>query len=651
VRQTIDRRHFLVGMGAVSSLLVTKAVFAAASPHLVYSTSSTLSNPRQLNGATVEGQIWIFAGDLTKKQERAVFKLDGVIQLEKSRAPFAWAWDTNRAAHGSYNIQETVRYTDGTRQKLSGDIKVGVVQDEPVPPSPTPTPDGTYDRRLSGFLAGGFTVPAGQNWKVDGLVQTDANAVVHGTLTMRPGDTLRFVGINDHNFVGGGMDPLDSDVGLWVMGAGVLDAQGTPKTAWTRTPSTATGWKTGDELWITPTAPGDLTCRPFKMGDNVPRAYANVPAAEVFNTARDVSIEGTSSGRSHVFIRSTSKQIIDHVQLNHMGPSDEDGDGVLGRWALHMHHCHDSQKGKTFKGIVTKNGQARAIVAHMANGITFEECISFRNQQSPFWWDDGDESHNCSFVRCLSAEVAPGGTTEIHTNTAFMAQKGDGNAFIECIAVGTQGGGDPSGFMWPGKAKSAWEFRDCVAHNNKGNGVYWWQNNITDPAHVINGFVAYNNTNRAFLHGAYGNPVRWMDLVAMGNHVEFHAAGKASDPGADGKRTIHGLERGTVDVAGQSPHAFVASGSNTPASVPTEIFDVKFAGATKSAIFFDMNAGQQRMFDFVGCTVDGRELQSGDLEISHEKGTPDVLIRVQRSDGTAFKMAGNRTVTNIQSFA
>jgi hypothetical protein len=64
------------------------------------------------------------------------------------------------------------------------------------------------------------------------------------------------------------MAVLGSDVGLWVMGNGVLDIAGTPKLAWTRSAKAVAkgattislaqapaGWQVGDEVALTPTLP------------------------------------------------------------------------------------------------------------------------------------------------------------------------------------------------------------------------------------------------------------------------------------------------------------------------------------------------------------------------------------------------------------
>ncbi|WP_315817002.1 G8 domain-containing protein [Paraflavitalea speifideaquila] len=102
-------------------------------------------------------------------------------------------------------------------------------------------------------------------------LQSTTNIVVEGILQMRPAaashiHTLRFINIDETKFEGG-MNVMNTDTGLWVMGAGQLDLAGAAKTAWTHAthaipagvvtiPLKATkGWQPGDEISITPTEP------------------------------------------------------------------------------------------------------------------------------------------------------------------------------------------------------------------------------------------------------------------------------------------------------------------------------------------------------------------------------------------------------------
>jgi hypothetical protein len=94
----------------------------------------------------------------------------------------------------------------------------------------------------------------------------------------------------------------------------------------------------------------------FVKGSPVPRARADVPAAEVLNLTRNVRIEGTPGGRSHVFIRNDVPTIhtIRDVALRYLGPR-KGKKKVLGRYALHFHMCGASTKGSAVEATVVRD--------------------------------------------------------------------------------------------------------------------------------------------------------------------------------------------------------------------------------------------------------------------------------------------------------
>lgn len=154
----------------------------------------------------------------------------------------------------------------------------------------------------------GLTVAAGDVVEFpascSATLETTASVVVYGTLRMRPADasvthTLRFVGVNEAAYVGGGDGVTPGDVGLWVEDEGALDAAGTPRAGWNRT-GTDPSWLPDDEVRVTPIAVGDYTNFPtFTPGSAVPTVTSpsgRTYAAEVFDLTRNVRIEGTASG-------------------------------------------------------------------------------------------------------------------------------------------------------------------------------------------------------------------------------------------------------------------------------------------------------------------------------------------------------------------
>lgn len=45
------------------------------------------------------------------------------------------------------------------------------------------------------------------------------------------------------------------------------------------------------------------------------------------------------------------------------------------------------------------------------------------------------------------------------------------------------------GFNWPSQGSGIWEFQANVAHNNKCQGIFVWQNSAGN--HIINDFIAF----------------------------------------------------------------------------------------------------------------------------------------------------------------
>ena len=125
---------------------------------------------------------------------------------------------------------------------------------------------------VSGTISGnktytsGFRVRSGTTLRFDPNVSTTitvkANIVVEGVMEMKPSNKnvthrLVFDDVNEAAFVGGGIDPIASDVGLWVMGSGRLDIKGHEKNGWNRD-GWHSSWEAGDEVRVAPTARGDF---------------------------------------------------------------------------------------------------------------------------------------------------------------------------------------------------------------------------------------------------------------------------------------------------------------------------------------------------------------------------------------------------------
>lgn len=149
-------------------------------------------------------------------------------------------------------------------------------------------PTGTPVRLDVDAAVASVTVPAGATLEFDPnssrYFRCAGNVEVRGTLRMRPASaaqrhTLRITNAVEPNFLGTQATddmsayPLASDPGIWVLGAGQLDLEGTHKTAWLRASTandivagqtavtleaTPDNWRADDEIVITPTDwPGD----------------------------------------------------------------------------------------------------------------------------------------------------------------------------------------------------------------------------------------------------------------------------------------------------------------------------------------------------------------------------------------------------------
>jgi hypothetical protein len=379
------------------------------------------------------------------------------------------------------------------------------------------------------------------------------NVIVNGALTMTPDSAeqvhrLRFIAVDDSKFVGGGVVPLASDVGLWVMGSGRLDLNGAAKTAWTHLAgqldagqstgiglqTSPVGWRTGDEIFVAPTqaptnAVGSATWAGFEdttltdvqsttISIATPAARVHpvvngTSTAEIGDLTRNVKIEGTASGYSHVFIRSSSPQTIRYVELTDMGVA-----GILGRYPLHFHLDGDGSRGTVVDGVVIHKSMNHAFVPHGSNGITFTDTIAYDIGNDAYWWDadtqrsTGNGSSKIVFDHAIAANVhGPSGIGL----TGFRLGQGQNssNTIRDSVATGVAGNNESSGFAWK-LSTNTWNFQDNVAHNNKIAGIFVWENNSQSQS--VDGFAAYYDR-IGIAQGAYKNQYHYSNVSLYGN--------------------------------------------------------------------------------------------------------------------------------------
>jgi hypothetical protein len=503
------------------------------------------------------------------------------------------------------------------------------------------------------------------------LVESSGNVVVRGRLVMQPSSaavkhTLRFVNVDEQAFVGGHtMEPQATDVGLWVDHRGQLVAEGTPKRGWGHgwDPS----WQLGDEVRRTPTALGDFaTFAAHGPGDAVPAAYGY--KAEVFNLTRNVVIEGTPGGRAHIMFNHAHRpQVLRYVEIRHMGPRKPITGGsekVLGRYGLHFHMCGDATRGTVVEGVSIHRSGNHSFVAHSSHGITFRDCVAYDVLETAYWWDPPDDTsdhhtHDTLYERCLAAKINGDPNRTARSLAGFAMHTGLRNKAIGCVTVGVQGNTNASGYDWPSKAnhnQNVWIFEDCVAHNNRYNGIFIWQNDANP--HVIDRFTAYHNGKTGIETGAYGNPYRFRDVVLIANggwegshQTAAQAIQLANSRWNSVTKTGAGYERARLDAAGQSRATVVSHHHKLEGDHPIEWIDSVFTGAPYVLEIDEKSGGKPASLDFVRARVgpEGRDMKPSDVLITlNETGS---IVRIQSQDGkTAWQIAPDGKVTSIAPF-
>ena len=540
-------------------------------------------------------------------------------------------------------------------------------------------------------ISAGNTVWADVNTTVTGLqvagslvfdssrsvtLQSSKNILVTGLLQMHTGNssaihTIRFINVNENNFEGGGMDVLASDIGLWVMESGRLDWQGKEKTSWTNATGAiaagatsivvkdATGWHSGDEIMITPTSAGDnnfdvKTIASVK-GNTV---VINSPAtghpvinglwtAEVGNLTRTIHIEGTASGKSHVFIRSSSPQIIKNVSFRYLGPRKDQGGSpakelVQGRYGLHFHHCMDGSVGSVVNGCVMRDIDNHAYVPHYSNGIVMSDNIAFNTTETPFWWDIADPSHNIQWLHNLVAlpkyvERALGfdtkGAPTLGVN-GFVLGFGDDNVCNNNV-VAAQTGLETinAAFDWEemGNNESEWTFKNNLAHNCS-SGLRSWQNSTV--VHVIENTTLYNNEVGIF-HGAYLNLYRYTGGTIYKSVIHVRAAS-----GGGNRLRFEDLN---INAAGLD-YAVILDEGPLNGPVPILFRGCTISGARKAQVI-DQNPGPgKKNAEFVECHV-----ATPDYKIASE-ALPDETFYIQPPSGPSYRITKTGK-TNVPAFA
>jgi hypothetical protein len=542
----------------------------------------------------------------------------------------------------------------------------------------------TFD--LSQTTVAGVNISSGATLQFDAnqsaTLQTTANIVVEGKLQMRPSNaaviqTIRFASVDETKFAGGGMNVLPTDVGLWVMGAGQLDLAGTTKTSWTRAVGTvaagattvtvegAAGWQPGDEISITPTEPPtvgaafsagfeertikSISGTSITLSSGATRNHPvvnNQWAAEVMNLTRNVRIEGTTSGKGHLFIRSTQPQYIKYAAIRNMGARKDRGGSsaaelVAGRYGMHFHHCMDGSRGSVVEGNVIRDAGNHSYVPHVSHGIKFIDNIAYNVIETAFWWDPGDPTHDVIYDHNIvalaryvtgslnmNAEDAP-----TFSSSGFGLNTGDGNICKNNVVVaGGQGDhADGGAYNWEAVInEGVWTFTGNMAHNCDC-GLRVWQNSTRN--HVIEDFIAYHNAWGMF-HGAYANSYTYTGGFFYGNGIEVKAASVNSNRVR--------LENMTIDGAGLIDYGIQVIHSPLPGDRPVFVRNVTIRNCKVAAVL-DSAEPEIHSTDLIQCDI------SGAITV-HKDAVAGETIRVQPRSGQPYQITKGGT-TNIPPFA
>ncbi|HWL64648.1 MAG TPA: right-handed parallel beta-helix repeat-containing protein, partial [Actinomycetota bacterium] len=416
---------------------------------------------------------------------------------------------------------------------------------------------------------------------------------VEGVLRMRPAKP----GVKHRLIIG---------EGLHVEGGGRLDIVGTKKKAWTRARSglksgqrrikvtSVDGWRAGDRVVITPTGSPrnpsfdnaydsgrirriDRRRKIITLSSPLRRDHPRVNVgvmpgerkarrygAEVLNMSRNVQIDG--SGDVHIHNTRRAKHRVNYANISGLGVRDE-----LGRYPLHFHTCRNNAAGSIVRGTVVENSANHGFVAHSSNRITFSDCIAHNIRDSAFWWDRQDESGDkesnfVTYRRCVASDVDFDETPQAFKIMGFFLAAGRdrSNSCIGCVAVGIKGQDNANGFGWDADAQSVWNFRDCLAHNNRRNGIWVWQN--TSRIHRISKTVCYHNGDVGIDHGSYANNYHYDGIICHGNK-NAQVLVLASSRGRQTFRNV------LMDGTGLSEFAMIVStGVPTPDAVDDNLF-------------------------------------------------------------------------------
>jgi hypothetical protein len=263
----------------------------------------------------------------------------------------------------------------------------------------------------------------------------------------------------------------------------------------------------------------------------------------------------------------------------------------------------------------------------MSNGVTFTDCIAYGVNEDAYWWDPGTATDDTTLSHCMAAKIVPIPSFRGSRLAGFNLGGGSGNALSDSVVVGNEGNKQAAGFIWPESGSGLWSFNGCVAHNNKRDGLFVWQNNASP--HRIEDFAAFRNT-YGIEHGAYNNVFDFERCVTFENArgLLIHAVSATAASGP--LRWIDGNFQDGILV---SRHTL------EPAQ------PALFVDSPCAAVVVDERQGRAAgEYNFVRT---GLEPSDWTVTVMH----PSSVYRVQRADDSAYQVNADGTTTPIPAFA
>jgi hypothetical protein len=436
-------------------------------------------------------------------------------------------------------------------------------------------------------------------------ISTTKNINVTGKLISKPNPdvqhVIRFTGISENNYQGGGDTVLASDIGLWVMNAGQLDLLA----------SVVNDWK--------------------RLGTD----YA---AMEKFAAAvgSNMRIEGTATGQAHLFIKSTRPQFIRNVGFRYLGPrKDTSGDGVkelvTGRYACHFHHSENGSRGSIVEGCIFRDCNNHCFVPHGSHGITFRNNIIHNALEHAVWYDFGHRTHDALWENNLVVKVGYVPRAEDQDSDGaptfgaggFVLGSGDGNICRGNVVIGTSGDPRAAGaYIWPElrddadntkQLEDSWTFENNTAINCP-SGLQVWQNNLHH--HIVRNTIIINCP-VAIFHGAYQNHYRYIGGRIVAGTIVVRAA----------SATTNRVRFEEIDInASGLDYCVVIDEGPLNGEAPVLFLKCKFSNFNKKAIINQNPGAGLKKVDVVDCGLPPEKYQVSGPALSGE------IIRVQEGN-------------------